>query len=400
MGLSDVNFARLLLIAAAALYGTNFSLVKLLGQSDLPVGLSSALRFGLAALATSPWLFAKNKNSNDVQAASQADSNGLSPQVMATLAGLEVGMWNSVGYVAQAVGLETTLASKSAFLCSLAVVTVPLLDFIWGKRLLPREMVGALLAIGGVAVLELGGLDDWTLTAGDWASLVQPVAFGIGFWRMEKAMHKYPNEANRSTAGQLMAVFLGSLLYCLATEWNSLDWHQIQQWIADPTILFFLFWTGCITTALTVYMETLALKTLSAAETTLIFSSEPLWGAAFASLIMGETLGWDTAVGAVFIVSGCLFSNLGIAGIMEFLTGKKSHDRIGEDGQSPAAEDLPQAMAALDPRTTPGSMVRFGTIFASLMGAAAGMWSNVAMGARVFAMQLSDFLESLASFDP
>jgi drug/metabolite transporter (DMT)-like permease len=91
-----------------------------------------------------------------------------------------------------------------------------------------------------------------------------------------------------------------------------MDWGAVQEWLQDPMIWFALFWTGVITTAMTVYMETLALKTLSAAETTLIFSSEPVSGAAFAAVVMGERFGPSAIVGSLLILSGCLFSNLGL----------------------------------------------------------------------------------------
>merc|ERR1712194_399065 len=48
--------ARALLIGAAALYGTNFSLVKLLGDT-MPEGVSLTLRFALASAVTLPLLF-------------------------------------------------------------------------------------------------------------------------------------------------------------------------------------------------------------------------------------------------------------------------------------------------------------------------------------------------------
>lgn len=207
------------------------------------------------------------------------------------------------------------LKQQSAFICSLAVVVVPLLDFLFGKKLLPREIAGVLLAVMGVAVLELGGTGgaDFALTSGDICSLIQPIAFGLGFWRMEKSMRKYPEHANRSTAAQLLAVFGVSSIYAGVVGGPDMD--QIMTWVHDPMILAALFWTGCVTTALTVYMETLALKTLSAAETTLIFSTEPLWGAACASVVMGEQLGIPTALGGALILGGCVFSNLGLEGI-------------------------------------------------------------------------------------
>lgn len=341
--------ARWLVVAAAALYGTNFSIVKLLGDV-MPVGISTSLRFGLAALATLPWLV----RGYDFGSGNGSDAaNDNNRRFMATMFGLEVGLWNSLGYVSQAVGLETTLASKSAFLCSMAVVIVPLLDWITGKRLLPRQWVGALMALVGVAFLELGDVDallaaslgggSGELITGDALSMVQPFAFGLGFWRMEQAMHEYPEEAPRMTAAQLMAILASSIGYglwtlgvfdhlrlpdgtfdaglaldgiqaSLATISTSFPWRE---WLTDPHLLFSLFWTGCITTALTVYMENLALESLSAAETTLIFSTEPLWGTAFAVAVMGEQMGLNAAAGAGLILAACLYSNLGVKGLRE-----------------------------------------------------------------------------------
>jgi drug/metabolite transporter (DMT)-like permease len=307
-GLSDVWKARLLLCASAALYGTNFSVVKILGDT-MPVGLSSALRFGLAALVTLPWLIMNPKQGS----------------VNAAWLGFEVGLWNSIGYIAQAVGLETTPASESAFICSLAVVTVPLLDFATGKKLFPRQWIGAIMAVVGVAVLELGGgvsLDS--VSTGDLLSLVQPLAFGMGFWRMERAMNKHPDEASRSTAAQLLAVFCASTVYALITiDGGTVASYPWAEWLSSPSLLFSLFWTGCITTAVTIYMETLALKTLTAAETTLIFSTEPLWGTAFAATVMGEQVGLNAAIGGLAILTGCLYSNLGSEGIRNLIQGDK-----------------------------------------------------------------------------
>lgn len=350
--------ARWLLIAAAALYGTNFSLVKLLGD-EMPVGVSTPLRFGFAAIATLPWLIQgfvslPNSNTKDAehsvpQLESRKDDEEADRRVMATMYGLEVGLWNSIGYVAQAVGLETTLASKSAFLCSMAVVIVPLLDWVAGKRLLPRQWVGALMAMVGVAFLELGDVGailasnsngEFAIPTGDMLSMMQPFTFGFGFWRMEQAMDRFPDEARRMTAAQLMAIFISSVGYglwtigvfepffdgnnfnvalagfqsSLASISTSFPWNE---WASNPSLWASLFWTGCITTALTIYMETLALESLSAAETTLIFSTEPLWGTAFAVAVMGEQMGMNSVIGAGFILMACVYSNLGVRGLLE-----------------------------------------------------------------------------------
>ena len=77
------------------------------------------------------------------------------------------------------------------FICSLAVVFVPILDTISGKSISLQKALGAIIAVAGVALLELGDQSSLSLSHGDMLSLVQPMVFGIGFWRMEQAMHKY-----------------------------------------------------------------------------------------------------------------------------------------------------------------------------------------------------------------
>ena len=57
------------------------------------------------------------------------------------------------------------------------------------------------------------------------------------------------------------------------------------------------------------------METLSAAEATVIFATEPLWGTAFATAVMSEQLGANAAIGAAFIMSACFYSNLGMGGL-------------------------------------------------------------------------------------
>lgn len=203
----------------------------------------------------------------------------------------------------------------------MAVVTVPMLDYIFGRPLLRRQIVGAALAAFGVYALEIGQ-DVSSFTSDDMASLVQPIMFGLGFWRMEAAMEKFPTEAARLASGQLFMVFLVSLSYlvCWSPAGDDLmiqdacnvipTMGDIAAWLSDPSILGMLIWTGLITTAFTIYMETLALKTLSAAETTLIFSTEPLFGAAFAAVVANECLSEGGYIGSALIIGGCVISGI------------------------------------------------------------------------------------------
>lgn len=408
-GMSDVVKARLLLLGASALYGTNFSLVKILGETGMSIGLSSTVRFGMAALALLPFLLRLQDESNG-ENRFQKLFDPKSVEFQAALGGLEVGMFNSIGYVGQAVGLETTSASKSAFLCSMAVVIVPLLDYISGKTLLSRQVIGALLAMVGVGFLELEGTGSSmdSLSGGDIASLIQPLAFGLGFWRMEATMHKFPEEAGRVTAAQLLAVFLGSAGYTMAmgvinpaTLPTSEDWLNL---VTDPTIMLALFWTGVVTTALTIFMETVALKTLSAADTTLIMSTEPLWGTAFACAVMGETMGINAGVGAVMILAGCLFSNLGLRGFMSLLSGSSKNPDIeamqkrtsGELERFELLDQTPISGQNILPTTTAGKLSLKSTVAGAMTGIVAIVESASGHPPTFEPDELREFIESLS----
>jgi drug/metabolite transporter (DMT)-like permease len=203
----------------------------------------------------------------------------------------------------------------------MACLTVPLLDYIFGRPLLRRQVVGAVLAAFGVWALEIGQ-DITSFTSDDASTLVQPIMFGLGFWRMEAAMEKFPTEAGRLAAGQLLMVFLVSLSYlvCWSPAAGDLLFqdacavlptsNDIVAWLSDPNILGMLIWTGLVTTAFTIYLETLALKTLSAAETTLIFSTEPLFGAAFAAVVANECLSEGGWIGSTLIIGGCVVAGI------------------------------------------------------------------------------------------
>lgn len=120
---------RLLIIAAAAIYGTNFATVKVLDVS-MTVGSAAAARFTIAAAAVCLPIWVQettnhlrsSKQMVDVTASSikliKGDddntmySNQTDGRWPATWFGAEVGAWYCIGYIFQALGLETVDAGK------------------------------------------------------------------------------------------------------------------------------------------------------------------------------------------------------------------------------------------------------------------------------------------------
>jgi len=304
-GLDGISTARLVILGVAALYGTNFGSVKIL-ESSLDPSAAAFVRFGIASLAMLPLL--KNLRKEAIRP------------------GLEIGTLAFMGYFAQGVGLQTCHASTVAFLCSLAVVVCPLLDVLEGARLGTKAWTSVGLAIAGTAVLELAGAD--MPGTGDLWALIQPLAFGAGFWRCERAMRQLPDQAAPLTAIQILTVDLLSMVWMLSdTAMHPGSAGHVMQEILhslqDAHLLLALLWTGIATTAITVGLETWALGKLTSAETTVLFATEPLWGTAFAHVMLGEHVGSNAFVGGSLILAACLFRVVDASQVQKAVDGVK-----------------------------------------------------------------------------
>ena len=81
-------------------------------------------------------------------------------------AGMLMGLTLFAGFALQIVGLQYTTPSKNAFLTALNVVIVPFIAFvILKKKVGVKGIIGAIMAVAGVALLSLNG--NLTLGIGD-----------------------------------------------------------------------------------------------------------------------------------------------------------------------------------------------------------------------------------------
>ena len=88
---------------------------------------------------------------------------------------------------------------------------------------------------------------------------------------------------------------------------------QATELVTDPAghaaVLGTVLWTGVGTTAGCALVEAAALGELSSADATVVFATEPLWGAAFAFLLLGETMGPQCQLGGLLMVLACIVSS-------------------------------------------------------------------------------------------
>jgi hypothetical protein len=123
-----------LLNAMTLMMGSNWVVVK--ANADAPNGLDStefmALRFLLAATLFVPFL----KRDGEI-----------------AKAGAQIGFWFAGGYIAQAVALAHTAASRASLLSTFTVLAVPMIAGLAGERIKPLVWGCALAALVGTGML-------------------------------------------------------------------------------------------------------------------------------------------------------------------------------------------------------------------------------------------------------
>jgi drug/metabolite transporter (DMT)-like permease len=271
------------------------------------------------------------------------------------LAGLECGIFITLGYICQSLALDSISSGKCAFICSLTVVVVPVVSaVIYGKPIKPLNILAAVIALSGVSVLE--GMIDFNsllgiepamadagasaiaatpveavsamastsvetaanagplgflasnlgVSKGDILALGQPLGFGYTFTRIEYYQKKFedvPNRVLTIAAAQCVAVGFLSFLWVLYDYGGSLPNFE---YLLEPHRLATIGWTGIVTTVFAIFLQGMALQTASATDAAIAFASEPVWASGFGFLLLNEKLGTNSYIGGAIILMACL----------------------------------------------------------------------------------------------
>lgn len=208
------------------------------------------------------------------------------------------------GFITQTLGLTRTTAANSGFITGLNVVFVALLAAACGiQRLNRRTLAGTALAAVGMAVLawQPGG---WRMGAGDLLTLACAVFFAA---HIVATGILAPGRDPVSLAGiQFFTVALAGLAWHALTEGGPFP-AAGRGWLA-------LLYLGLGGTGFAFLVQTAAQRRTSAVDTAVIFSTEPLFAAAFAVLWGGERLSLQMVLGGSAIFAAMLLAVLASEG--------------------------------------------------------------------------------------
>lgn len=271
------------LVAVAVIWGSTFVMVKN-AVAAYPVYSFLGLRFAIASVAfvvLFPSTFRR-----------------FGPGTLR--AGLLGGVFLTLGYVFQTLGLTMTSPSKAAFITGMFVVITPFLQAVILRRM-PRwtAWLGVATAVAGLWLLSGGGVaGGWN--TGDTYVLACAAAYSGHIIVLGSIGRRHDPRPFALVQLAMAAVVCGGI--GLVTERPGLP--------SSPDVWVALGITGVLASAVAFAVQTYAQRHLSPTRTALILITEPAFGGLFGWLLAGEVLGVRGWAGAALILAGMVVSEV------------------------------------------------------------------------------------------
>jgi len=216
--------------------------------------------------------------------------------------GFLIGLFLFLGYFGQTVGTQFTTATKTAFITGISVVIVPIISYFWTREKIYRNSaIGVLLAMIGLWLMNTNGT-IYHINLGD--SLVFLGAIGFALYIVAVDIYTKKLDYVQLVFIQLITVSLMSFLMAIIYEKEALTLHY------NSYVWWAVVLNGVFATALAFYLQNRFQKYSNPTKIAIIFSAEPVFGALFSYLILGETIGIFGFMGGVAIFSGMFVAQI------------------------------------------------------------------------------------------
>lgn len=277
--------AEMILLGVVVIWGYTFPVIKNV-LLEIPPFTFLSYRF-LLAFAVIYLIFPKRLSRIELQTIKD---------------GFLVGLFLFIGYFGQTVGTQFTTATKTAFITGTSVILVPIFSFCWLKEKIQlNSVVGVLLAMIGLWLMNSNGT-LYHINLGD--SLVFLGAVGFACYIIAVHIYTKKHDYVQLVFIQLITVALLSFLMAIITEREALH----------LSYGFSVYWaivvTGIFATALAFYLQNRYQRYSSPTKIALIFAAEPVFGALFSYLILGETIGVFGFLGGLAIFAGMFIAQM------------------------------------------------------------------------------------------
>ena len=209
------------------------------------------------------------------------------------LRGMVLGALLATTYISQTIGLKYTSSGHSAFITSAGVIIVPILLFLFFKRVLKlQEVIILFIVMMGLYLLTYDR--ETILNIGDLITLI--TAFSLAWHLILSGKYVKTSEVLALIGYQFLFAAIFSLLLYLST--------QPVSFALSTSETIALAYLGFIGTLFCYFVSVWAQKQVDTVTVALIFTLEPVFAALFAWLFASETLNLKEITGGILILGG------------------------------------------------------------------------------------------------
>lgn len=216
--------------------------------------------------------------------------------------GITLGVFLFAGFCLQAIGLEYTTASKSAFITSSGLVIIPFAQLLILKNKPKTEnIIGAIIVIAGLSILT-----DAHLTVpniGDILTFLCAISFSIHVVLIDK--YSRSGEFNYLAFGQFLTMTALSFFFMIVFEVFIYKNIFIE---FNSTIILSLLYGSLFATLISIIIMTKYQNKTTPVRAGVIYSMESISAAFFAYLILNEVLTPSQLIGVMIMITGLLIS--------------------------------------------------------------------------------------------
>lgn len=269
----------LAIVVVTAIWGTSFAVVKDVLDRGATPHVLIGLRYAIAALIFLPWAWRTRRQfTRD-----------------AVVCASFLGVIHVLALATQTVGMQTTTATRSAFLTSTCCLVVPVLTSLRLRRAVNRGVIAGIL-VASLGLLLLLRPDLSQGTGGDLFTLSCALLYAVYLVCLEESLKRHSYEPILYV--QLFVVSLLAFAAAPVLETPAMPWTR-------PALIDVVF-LALLPTAAALFLQNRYSGRVSADRAALIYTAEPVFAAGFARLVLGETLPALGYAGATLVLAGIL----------------------------------------------------------------------------------------------
>ena len=218
--------------------------------------------------------------------------------------GLILGVFLELSYLFQTYGIKYTTASKNAFITTLYVIIVPFLYWIFSKRRPEnKSFAAAIIAVIGLGLLTLDG--DRGVNQGDILTLFGGLCFAFHMIFIDK----YTEKHDPIFLTIIQIAFVGAVNWLLVPVLDGVEAYNFHALLDRDMILGLLF-LALFCTTIAFSLQNIGQKYLSANTSSLLLSTESVFGAIFSVIFLKEVLSGKMILGCVLMFAAVVLSEI------------------------------------------------------------------------------------------